>query len=79
MTKTTSVTLGERLAAYARSKVAAGEFDSTSEAIRDALRLHKERAVFNSKRLEAIDEGLASPIDEAFDIDRWYDDEFKAK
>jgi antitoxin ParD1/3/4 len=76
MSKTTSITLGEHLAAHARSKVASGEYGSTSEVIRDALRLHEERAVFKSKLLEAIDEGLASPVDKGFDIDYWYDTEF---
>jgi antitoxin ParD1/3/4 len=77
--KNTSITLGDHFAEYARGKVDSGEFGSTSEVIRDALRLHEERAVFKSKLLDAIDEGLASPIDEEFDIDRWYDDEFPAK
>jgi antitoxin ParD1/3/4 len=74
--KNTSIALGERWMDYTRAQVAAGEFDSTSEVIRDALRLHEERAAFKSKLLEAIDAGLASPVDEAFDIDRWYDTEF---
>lgn len=72
MTKTTSIILGEHLAAYARSKVASGEYGSTSEVIRDALRLHEERAMFKSKLLEAIDEGLASPLVE-FDMRGWID------
>ena len=79
MTKTTSIALGEHLVAYARSKVASGEYGSTSEVVREALRLHEERSVFKSKLLEAIDEGLASPIDEEFDIDRWYDEEFASR
>ena len=74
--KTTSIALGEHFATYARRKVESGEFGSTSEVIRDALRLHEERAAFKSKLIAAIDEGLASPIDETFDIDRWYDEEF---
>lgn len=78
-TKTTSIALGERYTAYARSKVASGEYGSTSEVIRDALRLHEQRAAYREKLLAAIDEGLASPIDEDFDIDRWYDEEFGAK
>ncbi len=60
--KNTSIALGERWMDYTRAQVAAGEFNSTSEVIRDALRLHEERAVFKSKLLEAIDEGLASPL-----------------
>ena len=77
--KNTSIALGDHFADYARRKVASGEFGSTSEVIRDALRLHEERAVFKSKLLEAIDEGLASPIDEGFDIDHWYGEEFGRK
>jgi len=75
--KNTSIALSEHWMDYTRAQVAAGEYDSTSEVIRDALRLHEERAAFKSKLLEAIDEGLASPVDEEFDIDRWYDTEFR--
>jgi len=74
--KNTSITLGDHFADYARSKVASGEYGSTSEVIRDALRLHEERSAFKHKLLEAIDAGLASPVDESFDIDTWYDAEF---
>jgi antitoxin ParD1/3/4 len=76
VTKTTSIALGEHFSAYAKRKVETGEFGSTSEVIRDALRLHEERAVFKSKLIAAIDEGLASPINDSFDLDRWYDEEF---
>jgi antitoxin ParD1/3/4 len=74
--KTTSIALGDHFTDYTRTKVASGEYGSTSEVIREALRLHEERAEFRSKLLEAIDAGLASPVDSEFDIDRWYDDEF---
>lgn len=74
--KNTSVALGDHFSDYARRRVESGEFGSTSEVIRDALRLHEERAVFKSKLLEAIDEGLASPIDDTFDMQRWLDEEF---
>ena len=77
--KNTSIALSERWMDYTRAQVAAGEYGSTSEVIRDALRLHEERAVFKSKLLEAIDAGLASSVDEGFDIDRWYDTEFPGR
>jgi antitoxin ParD1/3/4 len=77
--KNTSISLSDRWMDYTQAQVAAGNYDSTSEVIRDALRLHEERAVFKSKLLEAIDAGLASPIDEDFDIDRWFEDEFGAE
>lgn len=78
-TKTTSIALGDKFLEYTRKKVESGEFGSVSEVIRDALRLQEERAIFRDKLLEAIDEGLASPIDETFDIDRWHDQEFGRK
>lgn len=73
--KNTSIALGERWMDYTRAAVSAGEYDSTSEVIRDALRLHEERALFKSKLLEAIDEGLASPLVD-FDMRAWIDSEF---
>ena len=73
--KTTSIALGDHFTDYARSKVASGEYGSTSEVVREALRLHEERAVFKSKLLEAIDEGLASPLVE-FDMRAWIDENF---
>jgi antitoxin ParD1/3/4 len=74
--KNTSIALGDHFANYARRQVESGEYASTSEVVRDALRLHEERAAFKSKLLEAIDEGLASPIDNTFDIDTWFNEEF---
>jgi antitoxin ParD1/3/4 len=73
--KTTSIALGEHFTDYAKRKVESGEFGSTSEVIRDALRLHEERAAFKSKLLEAIDEGLASPLVD-FDPRAWIDEHY---
>ena len=70
--KTTSIALGDHFTDYARNKVASGEYGSTSEVVREALRLHEERAVFKAKLLEAIDEGLASPLVD-FDMRGWID------
>ena len=73
--KTTSIALGDHFTDYTRSKVASGEYGSTSEVVREALRLHEERAEFKSKLLEAIDAGLASPLVE-FDMRAWIDENF---
>ena len=73
--KNTSITLGDHFADYARRKVEAGEYGSTSEVIRDALRLHEERSAFKSKLLEAIDEGLDSPLVD-FDPRGWIDEHY---
>jgi antitoxin ParD1/3/4 len=78
MGKNTSISLGDHFEAYARRKVESGEFASISEVIREALRLHEERSEFKSRLLEAIDVGLASPVDDTFDIDRWFKEEFDA-
>lgn len=77
--RNTSIALGDHFSNYTRSKVESGEYGSTSEVIRDALRLHEERSTFKSKLLEALDEGLNSPVDENFDIDRWLNEEFPSK
>jgi antitoxin ParD1/3/4 len=74
--KNTSISLSERWMDYTQAQVAAGNYDSTSEVIRDALRLHEERAAFKSRLLAAIDEGLASPIDETFNMREWIDETF---
>jgi antitoxin ParD1/3/4 len=79
MGKNTSISLGDHFEAYARRKVESGEYSSTSEVIREALRLHEERSEFKSRLLDAIDTGLASPLDETFNIDRWFEDEFGAE
>lgn len=76
--KTTSIALGEKFTEYTRRQVESGEYGSTSEVIRDALRLHEERAAFRSKLLEAIDEGLASPLVD-FDPRVWIDDNYPAE
>lgn len=73
--KNTSIALSDRWMDYTRAQVAAGEFDSTSEVIRDALRLHEERTAYKSKLLEAIDAGLESPLVE-FDMRGWIDSNY---
>lgn len=52
--KNTSIALGPELEAYARRKVESGEFGSTSEVIRDALRRARERDL----KLEALRQAL---------------------
>ena len=76
MGKNTSIVLSDHFLEYIGRKVESGEFGSTSEVVREALRLHEERSQFKDKLLEAIDKGLASPVDESFDLDVWFDDEF---
>ena len=66
--KTTSIALGDHLAAYARRKVASGEFGSTSEVIRDALRRAEERDARIERLRQLIREGEESGPPEPFDF-----------
>lgn len=79
MGKNTSISLSDHNLEFIQKQVKSGRYGSTSEVIRDALRLHEERAQFRSKLIESIDQGMASPIDESFDIDRWFEDEYGEK
>jgi antitoxin ParD1/3/4 len=71
MGKNTSISLGDHYEAYARRKVASGEFATISEVIRDALRRAEER----EKRIDALDaalqEGLDSGPGEEFNFDEF--------
>lgn len=76
MSKNTSVALGAPFVEFARRKVASGEFGTTSEVVREAMRRYIAEDDHRSRLLALIDEGLASPVDEAFDIDAWFEEEF---
>ena len=72
--KTTSVALGEKLIAYTRRKVESGEFGSTSEVIRDALRRAQERDLRIEALEQAIKEGIESGPAEPFDFDEFLEE-----
>jgi antitoxin ParD1/3/4 len=76
MTKTTSVALGDRLERIAREQVASGRYGSASEVVRAGLRLLEQEELRIARLQAALNEGLASPIDETFDIDAWFEEEF---
>lgn len=69
--KTTSVAMGEKLTAYTRRKVESGEFGSTSEVIRDALRRAEKRDMRIEALEQAIKEGIESGPAEPFDFDEF--------
>ena len=77
--KTTSIALGDHFTDYARGKVASGEFGSTSEVVREAMRqyMHEDAKIVALRR--EIQVGLDSGIDESFDIDAWFEGEFGAE
>jgi antitoxin ParD1/3/4 len=59
MGKNTSIVLSDHFAEYARRKVESGEFSSTSEVVREALRRAEER----DKRIAALDAALQDGLD----------------
>ena len=69
MTKTTSIMLGAPFQEFARRKIESGEFRSTSEVVREAMR----RYIAEDLKLEAlraaIQEGIDSGPTEPFDFD----------
>ena len=74
--KNTSIALGEPFIDFARRKVESGEFGSTSEVVREAMR----RYVAEDTQLEAlrreIQKGLDSGPARPFDIDAWFEEKF---
>jgi antitoxin ParD1/3/4 len=77
--KNTSIALGEPFVRFAQRKVESGEFGSASEVVREAMRRYIAEDEQRDRLLALIDEGLASPIDEDFDIDAWFEEEFGSK
>ena len=76
MAKNTSIVLGEPFVEFARRKVESGEFGTTSEVVREAMR----RYIAEDTKLEAlrreIRKGIDSGIAKDFDCGRFLDDTF---
>ncbi len=70
-TKNTSFALSEHFVEFAAREVAAGRYGSTSEVIRDGLRLLEQRQERLAALNAAIDEGYASGPAVPFDFDDW--------
>jgi antitoxin ParD1/3/4 len=75
-TKNTSIALGAPFVEFASRKVASGEFGSTSEVVREAMRRYiaEEEAIVALRQI--IQEGLDSGSAVDFDIDAWFEEEF---
>ena len=74
--KNTSIALGDYFVEFARKKVESGEFGSTSEVVREAMR----RYIAEDAQIEALKHELQKGLDSgpavAFDIDAWIEEEF---
>lgn len=67
--KNTSIALGEPFIEFARRKVASGEFGSTSEVVREAMRQYIAEDTKMAALERALKEGLESGPAEPFDFD----------
>ena len=68
--KNTSITLGEHFDRYIAEQLASGRYRTASELIRESLRLHEAREIRIAALRAAVDEGLASGIDDDFSFDQ---------
>ena len=66
--KNTSIALGDHFVAYAKRKVESGEFASTSEVVREAMRQYMAEDTKIEALRAAIREGEASGPPQSFDF-----------
>lgn len=71
MVKNTSIALGAPFQEFARRKVESGEFGSTSEVVREAMRRYIAEDVKLEALRAAIQEGVDSGPAEPFDFDEF--------
>ena len=69
MAKNTSISLGDYFTGFVEKQVASGRYATTSDVIREALRLLEEREVKLEALRAALIEGEQSGPAEPFDID----------
>jgi antitoxin ParD1/3/4 len=77
--KNTSIALGAPFTEFARRKVESGEFGSTSEVVREAMRQYMAEDTKLEALRREIQKGLDSGPAVEFDIDAWFEEEFGAK
>ena len=79
MTKNTSIALGTPFVEFARRKVESGEFGSTSEVVREAMR----RYIAEDEQIAALRRVVRKSLDSGpaveFDIDAWFEEKFGAE
>ena len=77
--KNTSVALGDFFTEFARKKVESGEFGSTSEVVREAMRHY----IAQDEQIQALRREIQNGLDSGpaveFDIDAWFEEEFGAE
>jgi antitoxin ParD1/3/4 len=74
--KNTSVALGDPFVEFARKKVESGEFGSTSEVVREAMRQYMHEDARTEALRAIIRKSLDSGPAVEFDIDAWFEEKF---
>lgn len=74
--KNTSIALGAPFTDFAKRKVESGEFGSTSEVVREAMRQY----MAEDTKIEALRAMIQKSLDSGpaveFDIDAWFEEKF---
>ena len=76
VSKNTSIALGAPFQEFARRKVESGEFGSTSEVVREAMRRYIAEDTKVEALRAALQEGLDSGPATDFDFDVWMEKHF---
>ena len=79
MGKNTSISLGEPFVEFAKRKVASGEFGSTSEVVREAMRHYVARDARTELLRREIQKGVDSGPGGPFDWDAFMEEHFGAE
>ena len=73
MAKTTSFVLGEHFEQLIAQQMHTGRYSSASEVVREALRIFENQQAAIKRLNDAIEEGYASGISDAFDWDELFE------
>ena len=71
MSKTTTLRLGDSLEEFIESAVASGDYGSSSEVIRDGLRMLQEHKLKLAALRKELERGMESPVIDDFQMDRF--------
>lgn len=71
MNKNTSVSLGEHFDKFIKNEISSGRYKSTSEVIREGLRMLEQKQLRESTIRKAIQEGIDSGTISNFSIDEF--------
>jgi antitoxin ParD1/3/4 len=77
--KNTSISLGKPFTDFAARKVESGEFATTSEVVREAMRQYMAEDDRIVALRREIQKGIDSGIAQDFDIDTWFEEAFGAE